>query len=142
MGDKGSMVLGFLISIISIEGTYKGTTFMTAVVPIVAMGIPVLDTGLAILRRVVNGNGVFKADKEHIHHKMLDQESSQKKAVLKLYFLTICFGLIAAGLSGMKGIWALFGVIVTFFATLRLIRRLGLVDFLNNGRKNAKAELH
>lgn len=142
MGDTGSMFLGFLISIISIEGTYKGTAFMTAVVPIVAMGIPVLDTGLAILRRIINGNGVFKADKEHIHHKMLDQESSHKNAVLKLYLLTICFGLIAAGLSGMKGIWALFGIIVTFFATLRLIRRLGLVDFLNNGRENAKTELH
>jgi len=141
MGDTGSMLLGFIIALTSLEGSFKGTTFITLFVPIIAMGVPVIDTLLAILRRLVKGNGfetVFKADKEHVHHKLLTQEGTQRKAVLKLYFLTLCFGLIAAGLSGLHGAWAIFGVILTILATMRWLLHFELVDFVikegNEGR--------
>lgn len=133
MGDTGSMFLGFIIALISLEGSFKGETFVTLFVPIAAMGVPVVDTALSILRRLIKGNGingVFKADKEHVHHKLMSQEGSQKNAVLKLYFLTICFGSIAIGLSGMKGIWAVLGIVLVLIATLRWILSFGLVDFM------------
>lgn len=138
MGDSGSMFLGFTMALISIEGSFKGATFVTLFVPIVAMGVPVVDTGLSILRRLIKGEGiggVFKADKEHVHHKLLKQEGSQKEAVLKLYFLTLCFGAIAVGLSGMKGIWAFFGIVITIIATLRWILNFGLMDFVEKDTK-------
>lgn len=130
MGDCGSMFLGFAMALISIEGYFKSATFVTLFVPVVAMGVPVVDTALSIIRRLVKGNGVFKADKEHVHHKLMLQEGSQRNAVLKLYFLTICFGMIAVGLSGMRGIWAFFGGTLTILATLRWILSFGLIDFI------------
>ncbi len=130
LGDTGSMFLGFVISLISIQGAYKGAAFLSFFVPVIAMGVPAIDTGLAILRRLIKGKGVFKPDKEHIHHKILSQEGSQRNAVLKLYFLTICFGMIAVGLSGMKGAWAFFGIVLIVIATLRWIFNFGLADFV------------
>jgi len=130
MGDTGSMFLGFALALISIEGAYKGVTFITVLIPIIAMAVPFVDTALAILRRLLNGNSVFKADKEHIHHKLLIREGTQRKAVLTLYFLTISFGLIAIALSGMKGVWAFFAILITAILTLRWIINAGLVDFI------------
>lgn len=130
MGDCGSMFLGFILSLISIEGAYKGTTAVTLFIPIIAMGAPVADTFLSILRRLVKGEGVFKADKDHIHHKLLYMEGSQKQAVIKLYLLTGSFGLIAIALSRMKGIWAFFAILITAILTLRWIINHKFLDFM------------
>jgi len=130
MGDSGSMFLGFVLALISIEGAHKGATLIAMSIPVIAMGVPVVDTGLSILRRLVNGNGVFKPDKEHVHHKLLYREGSQKKAVITLYFLTASFGAIAMALSGMSGIWALFALIITALLTLRWAINSGLFDFI------------
>ena len=129
MGDSGSLLLGFILSIISIEGAYKGATFTTILVPVIAMAIPFLDTGLAIIRRILSGKGIMKADKEHIHHQLLIREGSQKKAVLTLYGLTLSFGLIAVALTGMKGIWAFCAILITILLTLRWLKNSKLLDF-------------
>ena len=129
MGDSGSLLLGFILSIISIEGAYKGATFTTMLVPVIAMAIPFIDTGLAIIRRLLSGREIMKADKEHIHHRLLFREGSQKKAVLTLYGLTLSFGLIAVALSGMKGIWAFFAILITILLTLRWLKNSKLLDF-------------
>lgn len=135
MGDVGSMFLGFTIALITIEGTLKGATAVTFFVPVVAVGVPVIDTGLAILRRLIRGKEVFKPDKEHIHHQLLSQEGSQREAVVKLYFITICFGSIAIGLSGMKGTWAFFGIILTALATLRMVMKFDFLNFMNMNKE-------
>jgi UDP-GlcNAc:undecaprenyl-phosphate GlcNAc-1-phosphate transferase len=129
MGDSGSLLLGFILSIISIEGAYKSATLTTILVPVIAMAIPFLDTALAIIRRVLSGRGIMKADKEHIHHRLLFREGSQKKAVLTLYSLTLSFGLIAIALSGMKGIWAYSAIAVTILLTLRWLNNSKLLEF-------------
>ena len=129
MGDSGSMFLGFMLSIISIEGAYKGATFAAMLVPVIAMAIPFLDTSLSIIRRILSGRGIFKADKEHIHHRLMLREGSQKKAVLTLYSLTLSFGLIAIALSGMKGIWAYSAILITVLLTLRWLKNSKLIDF-------------
>jgi UDP-GlcNAc:undecaprenyl-phosphate GlcNAc-1-phosphate transferase len=129
MGDSGSLLLGFILSIISIEGAYKSATLTTVLVPVTAMAIPFLDTGLAIIRRVLSGKGIMKADKEHIHHRLLFREGSQKKAVLTLYSLTLSFGLIAIALSGMNGIWSYSAIAVTILLTLRWLKNARLLEF-------------
>jgi UDP-GlcNAc:undecaprenyl-phosphate/decaprenyl-phosphate GlcNAc-1-phosphate transferase len=137
MGDTGSMLLGFSIALISIEGAYKGTSFFTIFVPIIAMGLPFADTGLSILRRMVTGQQIFKADKEHIHHKLLIIAGQQKQAVLTLYFLTISFGFIAVALTRMQGIWAFFAILITVILTIRWANSFGLLDFMGK-KKNEK----
>ncbi|MBN2119852.1 MAG: undecaprenyl/decaprenyl-phosphate alpha-N-acetylglucosaminyl 1-phosphate transferase [Candidatus Omnitrophica bacterium] len=132
MGDTGSMFLGFGLALISIEGAHKGSTLITLFIPIIAMGVPVVDTFLSILRRLVKGNGVFRADKEHIHHKLVFLNGSQRDAVLRLYFLTACFGLIAVSFTGMRGIWSLFALIATAILTLRWVVNHGFLDFVEH----------
>jgi len=134
MGDTGSMLLGFILSLISMESTQKGTTFLTFFIPVIAMGIPFIDTALSIVRRFVNGQKIFAADKEHIHHLLLAYEGTQKEAVTRLYFLTFCFGLIAIGLSGMQGIFAIFCLIIFLIVTARMLKRFGFLEFLNKNK--------
>jgi UDP-GlcNAc:undecaprenyl-phosphate GlcNAc-1-phosphate transferase len=129
MGDSGSMLLGFILALISIEGAFKGATFTAVLIPVIAMAIPFIDTGLAIIRRILSGKGIMKADKEHIHHRLLFREGSQTKAVLTLYWLTFSFGLISIALSGMKGIWAFFAILITIILTLRWLKNSKLLDF-------------
>jgi len=130
MGDTGSMFMGFALSLISIEGAYKSSTLVTLLIPIIAMGIPVIDTGLSILRRLTKGNDVFKPDKEHIHHKLLTG-GSHREAVLRLYFLTACFGLIAISLAGIRGIWVILALIATGLLALRWVVNSGFLDFVD-----------
>ena len=101
MGDTGSLFLGFNIAAISIIGKaeFKGITSMTLLVPIIALTIPIMDTTFAIFRRLNNKEHIFKADKEHIHHKLHEIGLSQKNIALICYFLTLLFGLIAFGFS-------------------------------------------
>ena len=131
MGDTGSMFLGMSLALISIEGAQKSSTLITLLIPIIAMGVPVMDTGLSILRRLVKGNGVFKADKEHIHHKLVFINGSQREAVLRLYFLTLCFGVIAISLTGIQGVWTFVALVVTAMLTLRWVVNHGVLDFVD-----------
>ncbi len=129
MGDTGSMLLGFMLALISIEGAYKGSTFLTIFVPIIAMGLPFIDTGLSILRRAIRGKEIFKADMEHVHHRLLMIEGHQKKAVLTLYSLTISFGFISLALVRMSGIWTFMTIVITVMLSLSWAGSLGLLDF-------------
>ncbi len=101
MGDTGSLFLGFNLAAISIigEAKFKGITSMTLLVPIIALFIPILDTLFAIFRRVNKKKHIFKADKEHIHHRLHEIGLSQKYIALISYFVTLLFGLIAFGFS-------------------------------------------
>lgn len=103
LGDSGSMFLGFVLSVISIRGCQKGTTVVAVVAPLLLLGLPLLDTTLAIVRRgwsltragVGEGRGVgwmirnlhrlFLPDRGHLHHRLLDGGVSHRKAVLILY---------------------------------------------------------
>jgi len=136
MGDTGSMFLGFCLALISIEGAYKGSTFITLFIPIIAMGVPVVDTSLSILRRLVKRNHVFKADKEHIHHKLL-LGGSHREAVVRLYFLTACFGLIAISFTGMNEVWVFFALLATGALTLRWVVNSGFLDFADEHKEES-----
>ena len=130
--------MGFMLALISIEGSYKGSTFFAIFVPIIAMGLPFVDTGLSILRRVLSGQKIFKADKEHVHHKLLLMEGHQVKAVLTLYMLTISFGFIAVALIGMQGIWAFSAIVITVVLTIDWAKSFGLFDFFNKKPQDEK----
>lgn len=88
MGDSGSMLLGFLLGAVTIQGILKSIAAVAFIVPLLALAIPILDTGMAITRRLFRGKPITHADKEHIHHRLLNMGHSQRQAVLLLYFWT------------------------------------------------------
>jgi len=133
MGNTGSMFLGLMLSVIALVGFQKRTAVFTLFVPLMAVALPLIDTALSIVRRLFTGEPVFKADKEHIHHKIFKIEKSQRKAVLSLYFLTFCFGLISLSFSKLRGIYAIIALILVGLVTFQWLKNWGFLDFANNG---------
>ena len=102
MGDTGSMLLGFVLGAVAIQGTLKSATTIALAVPLLALGLPILDTSLAIIRRFVHGQSIFQADKGHLHHRLLALGLSQRQAVIILYFVSGCFGLSGVALADVS----------------------------------------
>lgn len=94
MGDTGSMFLGFMVAVISLLG-FKTATLTSFLIPILILFIPILDTLLAILRRLIKGESIGKPDKEHVHFQLLNKTSSVRKTVLIIYFINALFSAVS-----------------------------------------------
>jgi UDP-GlcNAc:undecaprenyl-phosphate GlcNAc-1-phosphate transferase len=99
MGDTGSMFLGYVLGVGAMRTSQKSSTAVAILVPIVALGLPIADTLLAMLRRALAGRPMFSADREHIHHRLLDLGLSQRRAVLTLYGVAALLGATAVVLT-------------------------------------------
>lgn len=99
MGDTGSMFLGYTLAAVSIMGAVKSAATIALFVPIVALGLPIMDTAFAIIRRYMSGRPIFKPDKGHLHHRLLEMGLTQKQAVLLMYVISGCLGLSAIALT-------------------------------------------
>ena len=96
MGDCGSMFIGFLIAAYSLRGASHANSLLAVLIPIIAMGLPVMDTGLAIVRRSIERRPLFHADGDHIHHRIAAKLGlSHRNTVLFLYVVSIGFGAAA-----------------------------------------------
>lgn len=98
LGDSGSLFLGFMVAALSLAGAQKGTTAIAIAIPLVSFGLPVLDVGLAIVRRFLRGKPLLQSDRGHIHHRLLDHGLSQRQTAILLY--------------GICGLFSFFGVLL------------------------------
>jgi UDP-GlcNAc:undecaprenyl-phosphate/decaprenyl-phosphate GlcNAc-1-phosphate transferase len=155
LGDSGAYFLGFILSILSLQGGLKGTTTLAILIPIIALGLPIIDTALSMFRRLLkslhimdvdqeknmvkffylDGWSIFKADKDHIHHRLLEIGFTQRKAVTSLYGVSLILGGVAFSSVYFKNInYALLltSIAVAFYVG---IRRLGYseIQVLSNG---------
>ena len=124
MGDTGSMFLGYMLAAISVIGTVKSAATIALVVPIVALGLPIMDTAFAIIRRYMSGRPIFKPDKGHLHHRLLDMGMTQKQAVLLMYVISGCLGLSAIALTEVNkgyGVLIILALVVAAFLGARKI---------------------
>src|ERR1700693_6185129 len=71
LGDCGSLFIGFMLSALALASSQKAPTAVAVAIPVVSFGLPILETSLSVLRRLISGRPVFSADREHIHHKLL-----------------------------------------------------------------------
>lgn len=137
MGDSGSMLLGFLLGAASVNGLFKAATALSLAIPVLALAIPIADTGYAIVRRYRKSVSIFLPDREHFHHRLLDRGLTQRQTAFVLYLLSAVFGLgglAVAGINRTASLWVL-GTIT--LALLVLARRLGLFRL----RSTAPADL-
>ena len=127
MGDTGSMFLGYMLAAISVLGTVKSAATIALIVPIVALGLPIMDTAFAIIRRYSSGQPIFKPDKGHLHHRLLEMGLSQKQAVLLMYVISGCLGLSAIALTEVNQ--GLAAVIVLALLALAFLgaRKIGVL---------------
>ncbi len=95
LGDSGSLFIGFLLSALALAGAQKAPTFVAVAIPVVSFGLPILETALSIARRLISGRPVFSADREHIHHKLLQQGMSHRQVVIVLYAVSALFAMLS-----------------------------------------------
>ena len=91
MGDTGSLLLGYLLAVLSMIG-FKQVTMITLIIPIVILAVPIIDTTIAIIRRKLNNQRIMDADKNHLHHRLLAAGFSHRQAVLFIYSIALFFG--------------------------------------------------
>jgi UDP-GlcNAc:undecaprenyl-phosphate GlcNAc-1-phosphate transferase len=110
LGDSGSLLIGFLLAVTAITGRQKGATTLALGVPLLIFALPIAEAMITIVRRLILGqrhgrpgvvtrvrslSEVFRADRAHIHHRLLDRGLSQTSVVLLLYGLAIGFSVLA-----------------------------------------------
>ena len=103
MGDTGATFLGFVLATVSIQGLFKYYAVISFLVPFIILGLPILDTTVAFMRRILRGQSPMVADRSHIHHKLIDLGLSQKQAVATLYIVSGVLGLSAVMLTTTGG---------------------------------------
>ncbi len=94
LGDTGSLFIGFMMAVFSLKGL-KNVTFVTLLMPVVIMGVPITDTVYAILRRLLNKKPIMQADKHHLHHRLMQLGLSHRQTVLVIYGLSLVFAFIS-----------------------------------------------
>jgi UDP-GlcNAc:undecaprenyl-phosphate/decaprenyl-phosphate GlcNAc-1-phosphate transferase len=95
LGDSGSLFIGFMLSALALAGTQKAPTFVAIAIPVVSFGLPILETLLSVLRRLISGRPIFTADREHIHHKLLELGLSHRQVVIVLYAVSALFAMLS-----------------------------------------------
>ena len=99
LGDCGSLFIGFMLSALALQGAQKAPTIIAVAIPVVSFGLPILETALSIVRRYLGGRPVFTADREHIHHKLLQRGLSHRQVVITLYAVSALFALLSLFLA-------------------------------------------
>jgi UDP-GlcNAc:undecaprenyl-phosphate GlcNAc-1-phosphate transferase len=149
LGDGGAYLIGFTIAALSLTSSNKGSVAKVLFVTLIALGVPILDTTFALLRRAVRGYPIFHADDEHFHHRLEKLGFSKRRILIGLY--GVCAVLSLMGLSiiwsqgstipiGIGVLFILALVVLRYFHTLknwedvrrkidRLVRRRSVVEY-------------
>ena len=147
LGDTGSMFLGFFLSTVPLL-TRAGGSFLVGVgVPLLAMGVPIFDTALAIVRRTIRavlkregGAGdareghVMQADTDHIHHRLFRKFISQRKTAVLMYVLAVFFVLVGIGSVTLRDRAAGFFILAFIVGTVIVVRDMSRVELWEAGR--------
>lgn len=120
MGDTGSLFLGYMISVVAILGFTKSATILSLIIPIIILGVPIIDTTFAIIRRIVNGKPLTAPDKYHLHHCLIRLGFSHRQSVVLIYLLSALFSL-AAIIFSRSTVWGSSILIVALIVLVELI---------------------
>jgi len=132
LGDSGSLFIGFLMGCFGVIWSQKSATILGMTAPLMALSIPLLDTSLAIARRFLRRQPIFGADRNHIHHRLLERGLTPRRVALLLYGT----GALAAmfSLSMASNYFEVPVILVFCIAAWLGIRHLGYVEFDTAGR--------
>lgn len=138
LGDSGSMLLGFMLAAVSVRGSTKGATAFSILVSAMALGLPLLDTSLAVVRRMLTGRPLMTADTNHIHHRLLQRGLSQRQVVLALYGLCAFLAFISLATSMLHGHRVFLTIMFIALAGILLVsmRYLGYIQHIKDERRN------
>ncbi len=139
MGDTGSMFLGFVMAVTSVQTSTKSGATVAMLAPVLALGIPIMDTLLAMARRFLRGRPMFQADRGHIHHRLLMAGLSHRNAVLTLYVMSLLLGLAAIAVTVSRGPEVALVLVATVVAVAIFMRALGYLKLRSFGQQAGEA---
>ena len=126
MGDTGALFLGFLIGVLSLLG-FKNVTFISLIIPVIILGVPISDTFFAIIRRLVNKQPLTAPDKSHLHHCLLRSGFTHRQTVLLIYVMSALFGLTAFIFSQATIRGSILILLVVLVVIELIVEKIGLV---------------
>ena len=135
LGDCGSLFIGTMLAALSLSGVQQKSSTLVAVgIPLVAFGLPIVEASISVVRRFLSGKSIFIADREHIHHKLLDQGLTHRGAVLLLYSVSAIFGLLSLSLllPGTGGVAIVLSIVAV--VVVLGVQKLGYHEFGEVGR--------
>jgi UDP-GlcNAc:undecaprenyl-phosphate GlcNAc-1-phosphate transferase len=124
MGDAGAMLIGYIMACISVFGLFKSQALFSIVVPALIFALPVMDTLHAFCRRIMRGQNPFKADRQHLHHKLLENGFTARQSVLAIYLASAVF--CVASVLYMR---------YPFFSVVLCVADLCYLEALKNDKK-------
>jgi UDP-GlcNAc:undecaprenyl-phosphate/decaprenyl-phosphate GlcNAc-1-phosphate transferase len=127
MGDTGSMLLGYALGVISVQGVLKGAATVALIFPLLVLGVPFIDFFRIVFRRWREGVPFYRGGKDHVHHQLvLVVGYSQRKAVLLLYGWCVLLSGLAVAMRA-RAPWAIVvlgaAAVIATISMLRLLRR-------------------
>ncbi|MDP9152439.1 MAG: undecaprenyl/decaprenyl-phosphate alpha-N-acetylglucosaminyl 1-phosphate transferase [Myxococcota bacterium] len=128
MGDSGSYFLGFILGTVSLGAAQKASTTVSLLAPIVALGLPIVDMLLSMVRRVVERRSIFSPDRGHIHHRLLDMGLTHRRAVLILYGVCIVLTTAALGVSLGRSWQVGIAILCATLAVVAIVRFAGYFE--------------
>lgn len=135
LGDGGAYLIGFFIASVSLKSSNKGSIIAALLVIVIALGIPILDTAFAILRRAIRGVPIFSADAEHIHHRLILLGYSKGRALAAMYSVCLVLSIVGISILLTKGIALPVAGAVLFLLGIGAARYLGYVRSWTNLRQ-------
>lgn len=137
LGDSGSLCAGFLLAGIGLTSAEKAPGSVAIIIPVVALGLPILDTALTIFRRFLRLQPIFSPDRGHIHHRLLGRGHSPRNVALLLYVACGLFAIAGSFMAYPADSVVLLVVLLSLISCLALgflVQRLGFIEFQELGR--------
>lgn len=120
MGDTGALFLGYMISVLAVMGLFKNIAIFSLIVPIIILGVPILDTVFAIVRRIVQNKPLSAPDKLHLHHCLVKLGFSHRQTVIMIYAMSSLFS-VAAIMFTRATIWGSTFILIGLIVAIELI---------------------
>ncbi|MDI6792297.1 MAG: MraY family glycosyltransferase, partial [bacterium] len=140
MGDTGSLFIGFMLGSLTVSSSYvvsESTSLLPVIMPVIILSVPIFDTLSVIYIRWREGRPIYRGDKSHFSHRLVDLGMTKKEAVLFIYLVTFCVGLVAILLPDLNRVRSLvvFVQAVIIFILIVILMIVGKKDAARRGQK-------
>ncbi len=142
LGDSGSLFIGFSLAGLGIITTQKTFAAVAVAVPLIALGLPILDTLLAVVRRALKREPLFSPDRGHIHHRLRDLGHSPRRIILVLYGLCVIFALMSMFAVGGSSTTAAVVLVLAAVVMIVVVQRLRVPELVEFGRVIQRGTQH
>ncbi len=136
LGDTGSLFLGFVLALVAAHSSQKSFAVFSLMAAFLALGLPIFDLAMAIVRRTLTGKRLFSPDQLHVHHLLLRRGISQRRSVVLLYGVSAVMGVVALAFVSRSNVLSAVAMVVLAAALYAAVRYLGYGRIIQAGRRD------